>query len=274
MTEADVEPITWEAAVRKLREQPDQQALVHACFYDDPLLQAAQRYHASSEWEAVRRLIGKASGRALDVGAGRGIASYAFARDGWAVTALEPDPSKIVGAGAIRALSDEAHVTIDIVETWGEQLPFADGSFDVVHCRQVLHHARDLVQLCREVARVLTPGGLFLATREHVISKPSDLQAFLDSHPLHRLYGGEHAYTLGDYRSAIESSRIVLHQVLNPYETDINTYPESLDAIKQRWAKKLGLPFLAGVIPDAALAWMGERSAVPGRLYTFVGRKE
>ena len=267
-------PITWEAAVALLKAEPAQQALVDACFYDDPLLAAAQRYHASSEWLAVRALLSpSAAGAAvLDVGAGRGISAFAFAKDGWRVTALEPDPSLLVGAGAIRALAEDAQVQIEVVQTWGEQLPFADATFDVVHCRQVLHHAKDLAQLCREVARVLKPNGRLIATREHVISSPQDLPAFLNSHPLHRLYGGEHAYLLDEYLGAIRRAGIRVEQVLNPYQSDINTYPETQAGIKQRWARRLKLP-VARWIPDAVLSWAGARLHVPGRLFTFVGRK-
>lgn len=264
--------ISWEAAVGRLRADPGQRALVEACFYDDPLLQAAQRYHASCEWTAVRGLIGPEAGAALDVGAGRGIASYALARDGWQVTALEPDPSEVVGAGAIRGLARDAGLSIEVTQTWGEQLPFAAGTFALVHCRQVLHHARDLKQLCSELARVLAPGGVFLATREHVISRKEDLPAFLNSHPLHLLYGGEHAYLLQEYLDAIASAGLRMVRVFNPYESDINSFPESLSDIKRRWASRLRLPSPV-LIPDLALSWAGDWKNQPGRLYTFLARK-
>lgn len=263
---------TWEAAVQQLREQPEQRQLVEACFYDDPLLQAAQRFRAGSEWAAVRQLVGAPQGAALDVGAGRGIASFALASDGWAVTALEPDPSALVGAGAIRALAQDAGLAIGVEQTWGEQLPFADNTFALVYCRQVLHHARDLRMLCREIARVLRPGGAMLAAREHVISKASDLQAFLDGHPLHRLYGGEHAYEVPAYVGAIEAAGLKLQRVFNSYESDINLYPLTQAAIKQQWARRLHLP-TAALIPNAALSWAGTRAKAPGRLFTFLARK-
>src|SRR5215510_9637298 len=88
---------TWEEAVVWLRNQPDQRQLARDAFYDDPLTGAAERYFESAEWQAVTALLAGRSGTALDVGAGRGIASYALARSGFAVTALEPDPSAIVG---------------------------------------------------------------------------------------------------------------------------------------------------------------------------------
>lgn len=267
-----VNSMTWEAAVQQLRARPDQRALVEACFYDDPLRQAADRFHASSEWAATQQLLGNVYGQALDIGAGRGIASYALARDGWSVTALEPDPSSVVGAGAIRSLASECHLDISVAQTWGEALPFDDSRFALVYCRQVLHHARDLQQLCREASRVLRPGGLLLATREHVISRREDLQTFLDGHPLHRLYGGENAFLLQDYIGAIQAAGLQIEQVLNPYASDINTYPESRTGIKKRWARKLRFPMPA-LIPDFALSWVGSRSRVPGRLFTFAARK-
>jgi SAM-dependent methyltransferase len=264
--------LTWEQAVLSLRAQPAAHELVQACFYDDPLIDAARRYAASSEWLAVRALIGRGSGNALDIGAGRGIASFALASDGWAVTALEPDGSAVVGAGAVRQLAAESRLPIQVVQEWGENLPFGDAQFDLVHCRQVLHHARDLTQLCAEVGRVLRPGGRFIATREHVVSSHADIPAFQAAHPLHHLYGGESAFMLAEYTTAIERAGITMTRVLNSKESDINLYPESCLGIKRRWAKRVFLPFPQW-IPDALLRYSGNRSQVPGRLYTFVGMK-
>jgi 2-polyprenyl-3-methyl-5-hydroxy-6-metoxy-1,4-benzoquinol methylase len=102
--ENNTDHLSWEASVRWLKAQPEQAELVRSCFFDDPLCTAADRYRHSAEWVAVRSLLGDSRGRALDVGSGRGISAYALARDGWQTTALEPDPSPEVGAGAIRQL--------------------------------------------------------------------------------------------------------------------------------------------------------------------------
>lgn len=264
---------TWEDAVLWLKEQPDQQALVRACFFDDPLRDAAERYYSSSEWKAVRRLAGPSRGRALDVGAGRGISSYALARDGWRVTALEPDPSDVVGAGAISKLSTESHLPVTVVGQWGESLPFPDASFDLVYGRQVLHHARSLPDLCAEMARVLKPGGMFLATREHVIFKDADLSVFLAEHPLHRIYGGENAYRLREYKSAIERAGIRLTRVLNPWASDINLYPRSAGEIRALIHARL--PFVpTPVIRPALLPRLGWLLRSPGTAYSFVGVRE
>jgi SAM-dependent methyltransferase len=263
--------LSWEEAVIRLRNQPDQIDFVRACFYDDPLIDAAYRYYKCTEWQSVRSLIPQALGNALDVGAGRGIASFALARDGWKTVALEPNGSSLVGAGAIRNLAAEAGLSIDVVEGWGEQLPFMDHSFDLVHCRQVLHHARNLTRLCREIGRVLKPGGTFIATREHVISRREDLDAFLEGHPLHKLYGGEHAYLLQEYLNAIRDGGIVLTSVLNPYQSNINLYPGTLEGLRLRIAKKTYLP--SALIPVTLFGLLGSISKAPGRLFTFVGLK-
>ncbi len=263
--------MTWEESVQWLRNQPDRQELVKASFYDDPLLDAAQRYAGSSEWAAVRTYLPAQKGAVLDIGAGRGIASFALAKDGWVVTALEPDNSYLVGAGAIRDLAKVASIEIEVVQEWGESLPFADATFKVVHCRQVLHHARDLKKLCSEINRVLQPGGTMIATREHVISRKEDLDTFLNRHPLHHLYGGENAYQLKEYVQAIVGSGMQMDHVLNPLASDINVYPATLKFIKAGMAARLGVP--TWIIPEIALRVYGALSNAAGRCYSFVARK-
>jgi SAM-dependent methyltransferase len=265
------EQCTWEQAIRWLKGQSEHRELVKACFYDDPLADAAERYHLSTEWLAVQKLIGKPRGSALDLGAGRGISAYALAKDGWRTTALEPDPSEEVGATAIRNLARVSGLEIEVVETWGESLPFSDNVFDLVHCRQVLHHAHDLDRFCREAARVLKPGGCFIATREHVISRQEDLPAFLRVHPLHHLYGGENAFKLAEYKTALTAAGIRLSRVMNPLQTDINTFPKTRQMVKARIATKLKIP--ARMIPDFILSWWGSTISTPGRVYSFVGHK-
>jgi len=265
---------TWEDAVHWLREQPDQQELVRDCYFDDPLVAAARRFHASGEWQSVRCFLPslRSGDAALDLGAGRGIASYALARDGWPVTALEPDPSDLVGAAAIRQLAVDTSTAITVVEEWGEKLPFKDASFTLIYARQVLHHANDLDQLCRELFRVLKPGGLFMACREHVISRTEDLDTFLRSHPLHDRYGGEHAYTLEHYLSTLNNAGFRLLHTLAPWESEINLFPQTLSDARNIMAKNVQFPFPC-LIPMWVVKRWSRRLNTPGRLYSFVGRK-
>jgi SAM-dependent methyltransferase len=274
---------TWENAVVWLRNQPSQRQLVLDAFYDDPLIAAAERYFCSDEWQAVSRLLHGRKGTALDVGAGRGIASYALAREGFAVTALEPDPSAIVGASAIRALAAEATLSINVVEEFSERLPFADATFDVVFARALLHHTRDLDTACREMCRVLRPDGIFIAAREHVISKEADLGQFLDQHPLHRLYGGEHAFLLDRYTSAFNGAGFDSVEVLRPLKSPINLFPYTIDSLRSAVVEKLSRKIPAGPLWRVALGSKRVFTSLlslaehfdnrPGRLYSFVCRK-
>ena len=275
---------TWEQAVQWLREQPEQQELVLAAYYDDPLAAAADRYWRSEEWQAIRPLLPSTPGRALDVGAGRGIASYALAKEGFAVTALEPDASALVGAQAIRCLADASGLPIEVTQEFSERLPFADAQFDVVFARAVLHHTSDLAAACHEFLRVLKPGGRLLAVREHVISRPEDLPAFLDLHPLHKLYGGENAFLLEQYEVAIRAAGFQLHSVLTPFESAINFSPYTEISLRAELAVRITrrFPVAKGLVASllgvqslwaVARRVLGRIDHRPGRLYSFIAQR-
>jgi SAM-dependent methyltransferase len=274
---------TWENAVIWLRGQPDQRRLVLDAFYDDPLIAAAKRYFDSDEWQSVSQILHGRTGKALDVGAGRGIASYALARNGFAVTALEPDPSVVVGAGAIRMLAAETALPITVVEEFSERLPFAEGVFDVVFARAVLHHTRDLELACSEMYRVLRPGGILVAAREHVISREADLERFLGGHPLHHLYGGEHAFVLERYTGALKGAGFGPIAVLPPLGSPINLFPYTIDTLRDAVIDRISRRIPVGPVwrmvlgPNrifGSLLSVAERfDNRPGRLYSFVGHK-
>lgn len=273
----------WEDAVRWLRDQPGNDNIVRDAYYDDPLVSAADRYWRSNEWVAVREILGAGPGNALDAGAGRGIASYALAKDGFTVTALEPDPSLLVGGGAIRQLAQETGLPIRVEENLSERLPFASDSFDIIFARAVLHHIADLPAAMCEFYRVLRPGGVFVAAREHVITDSSDLPAFFDSHALHHRYGGENAHPLDIYEDAIRKSGLRLERTIGSLDSPINYGPQSTAEIYRRIAQQmvpvgflrppvsaiLGLPGVGSLIRRLA----SRLDRRPGRHASFVARK-
>jgi hypothetical protein len=86
--------------------------------------------------------------------------------------------------------------------------------------------------MCSDVARVLRRDGVFLATRAHVVSGKRQLAAFLESHPVHRLAGGENAYTLTQYRSALRKAGFRHILSLGRAQSPLNLYRETPASIR------------------------------------------
>jgi SAM-dependent methyltransferase len=169
-----------------------------------------------------------------------------------------------------------------VVEEFSERLPFSDASFDVVLARAVLHHTRNLERACCEFYRVLKPGGILIAAREHVITTESDLGQFLEQHPLHRLYGGEQAFQLSRYVSALKAAGFEPLKVLAPLESPVNLYPHTFDSLRGEIVARLSRFFPARLAKIVWVpSWLFRRLLVvakyldnrPGRLYSFVGYK-
>jgi SAM-dependent methyltransferase len=58
----------------------------------------------------------------------------------------------------------------NLIASVGEALPYADGSFDVIHSNEVLEHVADDRACAREIVRVLRPGGravIFVPNRRY-----------------------------------------------------------------------------------------------------------
>lgn len=95
----------------------------------------------------------------LDVGCGGGLLAEAFARLGCVVQGVDPSAESLAVA---RMHAAGQGLAIGYQCAPGEALPFADESFDVVYCCDVLEHVNDVPQVIRETARVLRPGGTYL----------------------------------------------------------------------------------------------------------------
>jgi SAM-dependent methyltransferase len=99
--------------------------------------------------------------RVLDVGAGIGGPSRVLARHyGAQVTALDPT---VRFCALNREISERSGLAGQVTVVGGDarDLPFEDGSFDVVWTQAVLQNVADKARVAAEVRRVLRPGGRY-----------------------------------------------------------------------------------------------------------------
>jgi SAM-dependent methyltransferase len=274
--------ITVEEAILRLRRDPTCADLVRDAYVGPDVEDSARRFLASGEFAEVRRILGErlAGASVLDLGAGVGMASSAFVSSGAArVVAVDPDPSDEVGRGAMARLA--GHGEFEIVDGFGEAIPLDDASIDIVYCRQMLHHARDLPQVLRECARVVKPGGIVLACREHVVDNEKQLGQFLNNHPVHRLAGGENAFSLSSYLEAISAAGLVIDAVIEPWKSVINAFPsvrtqaELATVPENKLVGRIGpLGHVVIRVPGVkALIWRRVERPVPGRMYSFLAHR-
>lgn len=118
-------------------------------------------------------LIPLAHGQVLEVGLGTGLNLPHYLRD--RVTHLAAvDPSVQMHAKA-RQRGAALGLPIDLRALSGEQLPWADASFDTVVCTYTLCSVSDPLQALREMRRVLRPQGQLLFA-EHGLAPDAAVQ--------------------------------------------------------------------------------------------------
>lgn len=99
--------------------------------------------------------------RILDLGSGMGGTSVALGLAGAAPLAFEYNRAY---CDIIRLRAERYNMGLPVVNGAGEQLPFADASFDMVIAWDVVEHVQQPDLLLAELARVLRPGGRALLT--------------------------------------------------------------------------------------------------------------
>jgi len=151
--EQRVEPRTWgersdPTGPRELCEGSDQWGPRHS--YRESLMIRA----------LTRRLEGK---RVLNAGSGAGSLSMRLLEKGLDVTSMDASEPSIERLAAELARSFPGRHAPVLLSDIGE-MPFADAEFDGVVCGEVLEHLDDERPAVAEIARVLRPGGVLVAT--------------------------------------------------------------------------------------------------------------
>jgi ubiquinone/menaquinone biosynthesis C-methylase UbiE len=286
--------MTWEETIQSIRNTKGYEDLVKLSYFDQDLHLNVKRFGESEEFRETLNVLEEYAGGAtsiLDIGAGNGISSVNFALKGYTVTAVEPDASYTVGANAIRQLKYFFHLNhLDVYECIGEEMVFDSDTFDVVYIRQAMHHARSLKRFLGECARVLKKNGVLFTVRDHVIFDEKDKETFLQSHPLHKFYGGENAFTPREYREAMESAGLKVIKEIKYYDSQINYFPSTTDQIRKmekdaenefKKAFKSKASFLSGFPFIFQLYKLKNRcngrylkeELVPGRMYSYIAQK-
>ena len=140
--------------------------------------------HLARYWWASQLAPGR---RVLDAGCGVGYGTAMLARAG-ATEAVGVD----VAPEAVRAAAANAPQDASFREADLRALPFADASFDLVVCFEVIEHVAEQDAVIAELARVLSPDGVL------AISSPNR-DVYLPGNPHH-----VHEYVPDELRAALE----------------------------------------------------------------------
>jgi ubiquinone/menaquinone biosynthesis C-methylase UbiE len=129
--------------------------------------------------EMRHELIASASGRVLELGAGTGHNLEHYTDAVTELVMTEPDPHMARRLRERLAEDRGAAGNVSVVEASAEDLPFDDGTFDVVVATLVLCTVEDQARALAEARRVLVEGGRLLYI-EHVRSMRPGLGRWQD----------------------------------------------------------------------------------------------
>jgi ubiquinone/menaquinone biosynthesis C-methylase UbiE len=129
-------------------------------------------------------------GIVLDIGTGRGLIAVELARRGAGVTTVDMS-EEMLRSAYLYAVDTGVADRIEFYLADGGDLPFDEGSFEVVTMINVLHHLEDPEAVLPEIARVLAPGGRL------VVSDFTD-RGFEILEEIHRLEGHGHDRYTGE----------------------------------------------------------------------------
>jgi SAM-dependent methyltransferase len=115
----------------------------------------------------IREIAAQMRGDYLDVGAGNGELIDRVVHE-FRVNAHACDyRDDLMTIGGMR---------VDVVNLNTDPLPYADASFDLITCTEVIEHLEDFRAALREIARVLRPGGVFVVSTPNVLNLRSRLR--------------------------------------------------------------------------------------------------
>ena len=144
------------------------------------------RMEASFFGDIRSELLAGATGRVVEIGAGTGVNLQHYPRTIERLVCTEPEAPM---AKQLRRKVADTDLSVEVVESPAEALPFEDDSFDTAVATLVLCTVSDQARALSEIDRVLKPGGRFLFI-EHVRAEDPGLAKWQDRlHPLWVRFG-------------------------------------------------------------------------------------
>jgi len=193
--------------------------------------------------------------RLLDVGCGPGHTALAFAPRVAAVAAVDLTEDMLTQGRRLAAERGIGNTTFQQGDV--EELPFSDGSFDLVTSRYSAHHYPHPDRALREIARVLEPGGAFLLVD---VVAPDDPRADLLLNRIEALRDPSHVrdHIVGQWGDMLAASGFAPEQrgawplrlEFSAWVARMNTPPASIGEIKA---------LLDGASPAARAALLAEQ---------------
>jgi SAM-dependent methyltransferase len=181
--------------------------------------------------EADAHLLGEVAGRRiLEIGCGSAPCARWLRTAGAEVVALDVSAGMLARAAELNRATG---VGVPLVQADAGALPFADGSMDLA-CSAFggLPFVADVGAVLREVARVLRPGGRFVASVNHpmrwpfpdspdpedlrIVSSYFDRTPYVETDDAGRTVYVEHHRTVGDWVRAVVGAGLVLDDLLEP----------------------------------------------------------
>ena len=123
--------------------------------------ESMERGHRPVGEQAIARMRVERDSRVLDIGCGSGwasrlLAEYAF---NGSVTGIDISDEMV----RVAREQSKSHANVDFQVASAEQLPFADNEFTHAFSMESLYYYRNIPKALKEIHRVLTPAGLFVA---------------------------------------------------------------------------------------------------------------
>lgn len=170
-----------------------------------------ERYHRDQFLPLLR----SPGQRTLDVGCGEGRLTRHLASLGHRVVGIDVSPTLVAAA---RELASEMELHVADAAA----LPFDDASFDVIVSFMCLHDVDDLAGAVREMARVLSPGGVVCVAVVH----PLNSAGRFEKHGRFVIRGSY----LGSFRYADTVDRDELKMTFESQHRPISAYFDALAA--------------------------------------------